>query len=657
MMVGQTWECLLHLPRQSLPQPAFACIDEPMKRLCLFALLLLISAHAADIDPALRVNVERLKAIHDARLNLAQKRSIQHIPVHGLYDDFRAVIATCNAQTNRTQLVEAAKKAGVQVLLCSGYPQGSAGLQDGVLVLCGTQDASGTLRFPSTLPGGNLRIAAMDQRGAGFNAMQVATRSNEKYASFFKRAASDKAALRALTSTFEKYPHEFLAAFSVARPDLVELYDDQCRDGLVCVAGTNDLRQSMPPDGALFDPLAVSMLNVCTHLLARDSSEREIRSALRDGHAYVSHDWLCDPTGFVFAAANNLGLFPMGDSAPHLLGNSRIVAFTPVEARIKLFHNGIKIKEVTSNTLDISTDKEGVYRVEAWLDIAGEAVPWIYSNAVRLEGPSIAMLAAQKLPSYDPSPDVIVKKDVSYVNGKPDDEAKHQLDIFTPKDRKEALPVLFFIHGGAWRTGDRSQYFPMGNRFAKDGLVTVLPSYRLAPKYPHPAQIEDVAAALAWVYKNIAEHGGDPRRIYVGGHSAGGHLSSLVTLDERYLKVHALSPQIIRGTIALSGVYDLVAIGTSQEAVFGKDQNVRRDGSPQFHIKEGAGPFLVSYCQWDYPTLPAQGRNFHAALLKAGIQSELLYVPKENHISEMIAVNTKDDPSAQAILKFIKDRN
>src|SRR5439155_218578 len=122
---------------------------------------------------------------------------------------------------------------------------------------------------------------------------------------------------------------------------------------------------------------------------------------------------------------------------------------------------------------------------------------------------------------------------------------------------------LFFVHGGAWRFGDRGLYPPLGYRFAREGILTVIPSYRLAPKNPHPAQMEDTAAAFAWTVRHVAEYGGDTNRIYLGGHSAGAHLASLLAFDEHYLQEHRLSPDIIRGVIALSGVYNL-DIGDTQ---------------------------------------------------------------------------------------------
>ena len=120
---------------------------------------------------------------------------------------------------------------------------------------------------------------------------------------------------------------------------------------------------------------------------------------------------------------------------------------------------------------------------------------------------------------------------------------------------------MVFIHGGSWRTGDRSMYPLLGNRFAKPGIGVAIPSYRLMPNNPHPAQIEDAAAAFAWVYRNIAQYGGDTKRIYLAGHSAGGHLAALLALDGEYLKKHDVPARAIQGVASMSGVYDVGTLG------------------------------------------------------------------------------------------------
>jgi acetyl esterase/lipase len=389
--------------------------------------------------------------------------------------------------------------------------------------------------------------------------------------------------------------------------------------------------------------------NLLTHILAREFTEPLIREALADGHFYVADDGLCDPAGFAFHAVNNQGVFTMGDET-RMFGKTRLVALSPVPAKLRLIHQGAVVAESSGTNLTFEAKAAGDYRLEAWLTAGGEERAWIYSNPVYLSAPGLAEL--QRLVSLaNVSPEVKTARDIPYREGPEDQAAKHKLDIYLPKSNSNA-PVLFFIHGGAWKSGDRSQYPPMGNRYAREGCVTVVPSYRLAPQYPHPAQIEDVAAAFAWTVRHIAEYGGDTNRVYVAGHSAGGHLAALLTLDQHYLASYQLSSGLIRGVLAFSGVYNLSAEG--QDSVFGKDPEARRAAAPLSHVQGAAPPFLVTYCQWDYFGLPAQAREFHHALRQAGARAELVYIPHESHISEMINVTSENDPTVAAALKFMK---
>jgi acetyl esterase/lipase len=340
----------------------------------------------------------------------------------------------------------------------------------------------------------------------------------------------------------------------------------------------------------------------------------------------------------------------MGDKVP-LQGSTRVVGMTPLPATLKLFHEGILVATTNGTNLTFRAKKPGPYRLEAWLDVAGEARPWIYSNPVYLEEQS---LLDMRLPNTVEAPNVEVKKDIVYTEGNLEHAAKHKLDLYVPKDRRPA-PVFLFLHGGAWRTGDRGLYPPLGHRFAKAGILTVIPSYRLAPKSPWPAQAEDAAAALAWTVRHIAEFGGDTNQLFLGGHSAGGHLSALLIFNRRYLEPYRLSAANIAGVIGLSGVYNL-DIGDVQTSVFGKDRAVRREASPLFQVQSPAPPFLVTYCEWDYATLPAQAKIFHAALRQAGVVSELFFTPKQSHISEVIAMTHDDDATGQEVVRFIQGR-
>lgn len=388
------------------------------------------------------------------------------------------------------------------------------------------------------------------------------------------------------------------------------------------------------------------------HLLVREPSPPHFQEALTNGHFYVADDWLCDPSGFMYGAVNNQGVFTMGDDAL-MVGKTRLVAITPLAARLRLLREGAVVAEATGTNLIFEAKEPGAYRLEARLAVGEAEWPWIFSSPVNLTLPGVNELA-RLMELAKLSPDVKVEKGITYRAGPEESADKHKLDIYLPKS-KTNLPVFFFIHGGAWKTGDRSYYIPLGNRYAKEGFITVAPSYRLAPKHPYPAQLEDVAAALAWTVRHISEYGGDTNRIYVGGHSAGGHLAALLALDERALGVHHLSPKLIRGVLALSGVYNLTA-GEGLESVFGTDVAKRRAAAPLTYVHAGAPPFLVTYCEWDYFSLPAMAKEFHAALRQAGVSSELVFVPGESHISEIISVTRSNDVTVAAALKFMQSK-
>src|SRR5205809_2087088 len=140
------------------------------------------------------------------------------------------------------------------------------------------------------------------------------------------------------------------------------------------------------------------------------------------------------------------------------------------------------------------------------------------------------------------STEVQIVRDIPYYDGADADKVKHKLDLFLPKGQKD-FPVLFFVHGGAWRHGDKNflgAYSSLGKFYARRGIGTVVTNYRLSPKVIHPEHIKDVARAFAWTVKNISKYGGDPTSLFLCGHSAGGHLVSLLATDRSYLKAEGI---------------------------------------------------------------------------------------------------------------------
>jgi hypothetical protein len=139
-----------------------------------------------------------------------------------------------------------------------------------------------------------------------------------------------------------------------------------------------------------FDPYYRSFQNVSTHIFASELSEGVIRSALRDGHAYVSHDWMCDPSGFfcelITGAPSGADPEPrvrvmMGDQAKFASGQ-KVMARFPVSCQIRLLNEGKVVVEKSGDSLEFAIHTPGVYRVEGWLDVGGERRPWIYSNPI-----------------------------------------------------------------------------------------------------------------------------------------------------------------------------------------------------------------------------------------------------------------------------------
>lgn len=163
--------------------------------------------------------------------------------------------------------------------------------------------------------------------------------------------------------------------------------DEKRRINVKQAPGVAELLRGKQPGEVIakldFDLYERSMRYVSTHILAHELTEASTRQALKQGHAYVGHDWLCDATGFAFVAEAGRQKFVMGDELAWRKGVQLRVA-TPLPGRIKLFQNGQVVREVQAAELQYTVSEPGVYRVEVWLDVDGEQRPWIYANALRI---------------------------------------------------------------------------------------------------------------------------------------------------------------------------------------------------------------------------------------------------------------------------------
>jgi acetyl esterase/lipase len=245
-------------------------------------------------------------------------------------------------------------------------------------------------------------------------------------------------------------------------------------------------------------------------------------------------------------------------------------------------------------------------------------------------------------------------QDVSYYEGPGADKVKHRLDLYLPKGNKN-FPVLFFVHGGAWRHGDKNYlgiYSGLGNLFARQGIGVVVINYRLSPAVKHPEHVKDVARAFAWTCKNVEKYGGRKDEIFACGHSAGGHLVSLLCTDETYLKAEGLSSKAICGVVPLSGVY--VLPDGLMPSVFGTDPEARRQAAPISHVRKGLPPFLILYADKDLPGCDKEpAEKFCKALKEEGDEAETLELTGSHHIKIMLDAATPNTAVSRAILDFI----
>lgn len=260
-----------------------------------------------------------------------------------------------------------------------------------------------------------------------------------------------------------------------------------------------------------------------------------------------------------------------------------------------------------------------------------------------------------------------VKQNIPYAEPA---QERQVLDVYTP-EKAQNLPVVFWIHGGGWQTGDKSSVQLKPKFFTDKGFVFVSTNYRLLPHVEMETIIRDIAKSLHWVHEHIAEHGGDPQRILVMGHSAGAQLAALVCTDDRYLKAEGLSLAIIKGCVPVDGdTYNIPAIIETAETrrrvhgqpqatyghreKFGNDPAKHRDFSAVTHVAKGKGipPFLILYVA-EHPDNSAQAQNFGVVLKDAGVPTTVFGARGTNHTRINAELGIAEDPSTEALVTFL----
>ena len=229
-----------------------------------------------------------------------------------------------------------------------------------------------------------------------------------------------------------------------------------------------------------------------------------------------------------------------------------------------------------------------------------------------------------------------------------------KLDIFRTKHPR--APIFLFIHGGAWLHGSAKDYAYAAETYVNAGAHYVVPDFVAVDKANGDVRVmaEQVRRAIAWTYKNAASFDGDPERLYIGGHSSGGHLCGVALVTD-WQKEFGLPPTIVKGGACMSGMYDLKPVRLSKRSNYVHfNDEMEQAMSSQRHLDQIRAPIVVTYGTNETPEFQRQNRDFAAALKAAGKPVELIEAKNYNHFEMMESVGNPYGPNGRAILAMMK---
>ncbi len=258
-----------------------------------------------------------------------------------------------------------------------------------------------------------------------------------------------------------------------------------------------------------------------------------------------------------------------------------------------------------------------------------------------------------------PKGDLVVQKDVRY-----GEHERNLVDLYRPRGVENA-PVLVYVHGGGYRTGDRDLsplvYSNIPTYFARHGYLAMSATYRLAPLASWPSGAEDMRALVDWVRKNARTHGGDPDRLFLMGHSAGATHVATYAFDSRFQPPdgHGLA-----GIVLVSGRYRLrwdpddPSLDSIRE-YFGDDPTLYESRSVVTHVPASDVAAMLVVAERDQPNLVETSGELFSALCRRdeGRCPRFLQLRHHNHLSEVIHFNTGDELLGSEILDFVERRS
>lgn len=223
------------------------------------------------------------------------------------------------------------------------------------------------------------------------------------------------------------------------------------------------------------------------------------------------------------------------------------------------------------------------------------------------------------------------------------------LDIYAPDKAQGPLPVVVFIHGGSWSTGNKNGYEFVGRALAAQGFLVLVANYRLHPQHPFPAFVEDAALTLDWATRHNAEYGGDSHSIFALGHSAGAYNLALAILDKHYLADLGTNVSAIKGVATLAGPFDFLPLDSPiTNDVFGNLSNLA-ETQPVNFARQDAPPFLILHGSADTTVFPKNAYSLDKALSDVGADVKLKIYTGVSHVGIMLSLSKPLRSTAPAL--------
>lgn len=226
------------------------------------------------------------------------------------------------------------------------------------------------------------------------------------------------------------------------------------------------------------------------------------------------------------------------------------------------------------------------------------------------------------------------------------------LDVYRPE--QDGAPILVFVHGGAWRQLSKNESASPACVFVPAGAVYVALNFSLAPEASLDEIVGQVRQGVAHVYRNAEEYGGDPERLYVAGHSSGGHLTAMMGVTD-WQDLEGLPAETIKGFSALSGLYDLapVRLSARNDYLFLDEAAEERNSSIR-QLRDGLPPAIVGWGGKELEEFQRQGEAFLKAWRAAGLTAEQIVMPDRNHFDMGDEYANEDGPVVRALKEMME---